>query len=356
MSKTKSPRRIKVIDIKGSSLEIGKQYGSACPEISRVFEFFQEATGLGYDAALAAAEKFIPHIQGYSPDIMNELKGIAEGANLDIRQIIFINAWSEMGLRGFAGCTSFAAAGEATETGELIMGQNYDTALSLEDLLIVLRITPNKGPRVLALTQAGFTGLISINSAGLGIDGNFLSHRQFLGMTPGVPQMVWLRKAQASENIGRAFGAIASAKRSGMAVNTLLGDKDGDIIDIEVTPDDLGILYPNRDFIAHSNHFFTERFKPFDMIGTILPDSIFRSHRLFRLMERKWGKLSLSLMKELLQDHNNYAESICRHIDPAIGPKLQIKTVASIINSPKEQKMYIAKGNPCENEYIEYKL
>jgi isopenicillin-N N-acyltransferase like protein len=356
MNKTRSTRRIKVIDLKGSSLEIGKQYGAACPEISKVFEFFREATGLGQNAALTAAEKFIPYIQNYSPDILDELKGIAAGANLDIRQIIFINAWSEMGLRGFIGCTSFAAAGDATENHELIMGQNYDAASLLEDLLVVLRITPTKGPRILALTQAGFTGLISINSAGLGIDGNFLSHRKFLGMTPGVPQMVWLRKAQSSENIGRAFGAIGSAQRSGMAVNTLLGDKDGDIIDIEVTPDDLGVLYPQRDFIVHSNHFYTERFKPFDMVGAILPDSIFRSHRLYRLMERKWGKLSVNVMQELLQDHNNFAESICRHIDAAIEPNLQMKTVASVINSPREQKMYIARGNPCENEYVEYKL
>jgi isopenicillin-N N-acyltransferase like protein len=356
MDKVKSSRRLKVIELKGSPLEIGRQYGEACPEISRVFEVFREATGLENKAALAAAEKYLPYIQGYSTDIMDELKGIAEGAKLDIRQIVFINAWSEVSMMGVAGCTSFAATGEATENHELIMGQNYDAGASLEELLVVLRITPAKGPRILAITQAGFTGLISINSAGIGIDGNFLAHRQYLGKAPGVPQMVWLRKAQSCENIGRAFGAIASAKRAGIAVNTLLGSQEGDIIDIESTPDDLGILYPKHDFITHSNHFYTERFKPFDMIGTIFPDSIMRSQRLLRLMRGNWGKLSVNVMQGFLRDHNNYAESICRHVDPAIKPELQIKTVASIISSPREQKMFIAWGNPCENEYNEYQL
>jgi isopenicillin-N N-acyltransferase-like protein len=356
MARIKSSRGLKIVELKGSPIEIGRQYGEACPEISRVFEVFREATGLEFKAALTTAEKFIPYIQNYSPDIMEELKGIAEGSNLDLRQIIFINAWSEVSMMGFTGCTSFAATGEATQDHELIMGQNYDAAASLEDLLVVLKISTSTGPRILALTQAGFMGLISINSAGIGIDGNFLAHRQYLGKAPGVPQMVWLRKAQTCENIGRAFGAIASAKRAGIAVNTLLGGQEGDIIDIESTPDDLGILYPEDDFITHSNHFYTERFKPFDMIGTIFPDSIVRSQRLLRLMRSKWGKLSASVMKGLLQDHNNFTESICRHVDPSVKPELQIKTVASVISSPREQKMYITWGNPCENEYNEYRL
>lgn len=45
-------------------------------------------------------------------------------------------------------------------------------------------------------------------------------------------------------------------------------------------------------------------------------------------------------------------DSICRHVDQEAPLKLQGKTVASVITYPKEQKMCIANGNPCENEYI----
>jgi isopenicillin-N N-acyltransferase-like protein len=254
------------------------------------------------------------------------------------------------------GCTSFAASGEATNNGDLIIGQNLDMTPEWNEMVVLLRMKPTKGPRILALTIAGLLGLISFNSTGLALDGNMLAHRDLTGFVEGVPHMVWQRQAQSSENIGKAISAIASAKKTGVAVNTLLGSQEGDIVDIEVTPDDLGFLYPQKGWIVHSNHFYTDRFKNRDLMGTIYPDSYVRSQRLATLMERHWGKLSITVMKKLLNDHNNYPDSICRHVDPGVSPKLQMKTVASIISYPKEQKMFIACGNPCENEYIEYKL
>jgi isopenicillin-N N-acyltransferase-like protein len=223
-------------------------------------------------------------------------------------------------------------------------------------MVVLLRMKPTGGPAILAITMPGLLGLISINSEGIALDGNFLCHKNFMGLPAGTPHMVWVRKAQAGENIGKAIGAIATAKRSGCAVNTLLGSRQGDIVDIEVTPDDLGILYPRHGYLVHSNHFYTERFKKYDMIGSLYPDSIVRSHRLSTLMEKHLGSLSVDVMKELLQDHNNYPQSICRHTDVAMPPEPQWKTVASIISYPKEEKMYIAYGNPCEREYVEYGL
>jgi isopenicillin-N N-acyltransferase-like protein len=74
-------------------------------------------------------------------------------------------------------------------------------------------------------------------------------------------------------------------------------------------------------------------------MGTIYPDSYVRSHRLATLMKRHWGKLSVDIMKELLSDHNNHPDSICRHADKEVSSKVQIKIVASVISYPKEQKM-----------------
>lgn len=36
-----------------------------------------------------------------------------------------------------------------------------------------------------------------------------LAHKDFMGFSEGVPHMVWVRKAQSSENISKAIGAIA---------------------------------------------------------------------------------------------------------------------------------------------------
>jgi isopenicillin-N N-acyltransferase-like protein len=356
VAKNKSQRRVKKVEVSGTPYEMGFQYGSACPEIGKMFDMTCKALELERDAAISLTPKYIPFIEAYSPDIADEMKGMAEGAKVDLREIVFLNIWYELSSRGLMGCTSFAASGEATSNGELIIGQNLDMIPAWEEMLVLLRMKPTKGPNVLAVTIAGLLGLLSLNSAGLALDGNMLAHRDFMGFSEGVPHMVWVRKAQSSENIGKAIGAIATAKKTGCAVNTLLGSQEGDIVDIEVTPDDLGFLYPQKGWIVHSNHFYTERFKNRDLMGTIYPDSYVRSHRLATLMERHRSKLSVDIMKKLLSDHNNYPDSICRHVDSETPLKLQMKTVASLISYPKEQKMYLAHGNPCENEYIEYKL
>ena len=100
----------------------------------------------------------------------------------------------------------------------------------------------------------------------------------------------------------------------------------------------------------------TERFRHGDIVANLLPDSFIRIKRMDNLMRGHRGNLSVDLMKELLQDHNNHPDSICRHADDGLRPNLQMKTVASIITIPGEQEMHIALGNPCENEYIRYQF
>ena len=72
-------------------------------------------------------------------------------------------------------------------------------------------------------------------------------------------------------------------------------------------------MYPVDNIFTHSNNFVTERFKAGDMMANCIPDSFLRVKRLDNLMRKHKGNLSADLMKELLQDHNNYPDSICRH-------------------------------------------
>jgi len=75
-------------------------------------------------------------------------------------------------------------------------------------------------------------------------------------------------------------------------------------------------------------------------------------------MGKQCGSLSIEVMMRLLQDHSNHPNSICAHPNPK-EVALQgfgEETVVSIISNPKERKIYITLGPPCENEYIEYKL
>jgi isopenicillin-N N-acyltransferase-like protein len=172
-----------------------------------------------------------------------------------------------------------------------------------------------------------------------------------------VPSHIILRKVLTSENISEAVGVIASAGRRS-AKNYLLASYQGDIVNLEVTLDDLDVHYPERGILTHANCFKTDRFKSADLAPMYWPDSYIRGQRLFQLMDNHYGHLSVDVMKQLLQDHNNHPNSICRHRDPKapLPMSRMMKTLLSLISCPKERKAYIALGNPCENEYIEYQL
>jgi hypothetical protein len=62
-------------------------------------------------------------------------------------------------------------------------------------------------------------------------------------------------------------------------------------------------------------------------------------------------------MQAVLSDHAGHPTSICRH--PHSGPDDPVlpasgKTVAAIVAQPQSGRMTIAKGNPCENPFVEW--
>ena len=56
-------------------------------------------------------------------------------------------------------------------------------------------------------------------------------------------------------------------------------------------------------------------------------------------------------MKEILRDHLNHPDSICRHPDGRDPELEQCQTVASIIMNLSRKEVHVASGPPCESEY-----
>jgi isopenicillin-N N-acyltransferase-like protein len=72
------------------------------------------------------------------------------------------------------------------------------------------------------------------------------------------------------------------------------------------------------------------------------------------LIDQHYGQIDVENMMEILADHDQYPNSICRHIDPAAP--ISSVTLASFIMVPAEGAIYIAAGNPCKYEYVRYEF
>lgn len=357
---TRGKRKLKVVEVAGSPYEMGFQYGAACPEIRKTVETNREV----YEASVGVnglsdkyIDMYLPSAEAYAPEIVEEMKGMAAGAIIDFRDIFLNNIMYDISVTLNAGCTSFAASGGTIDSGGVITGQNFDVPAMVEEIVVLLKMKPVQGPEIMAIAPAGCIGLIGLNSAGISLNLNLIRNKDSLSPGGGVPAHVILRKILSSETIGQAISIIASAERRA-AKNYLLASDQGDVADVEVTVNDLDVHYPEGGILTHANHFKTERFRNADLAPVVVPDSYVRANRLARMMEENRNILSVDMMKKFFRDHNNYPNSICRHPDPkaALPIGRMMKTVLSVINSPKERKAFIALGNPCENEYLEYRL
>jgi len=359
----KAGRKLRVIEVGGTPYEIGFQYGSACPEIREVIDRTYERLGLEYETAVSLVQKYIPPLEKFAPELLDELKGIAEGAKVGFEEICFLNIGIDImdyqgGLLG--GCSSFAAGSGATSNGETIIGQSIDWLPATEETMLLLKIKPKEGPQILALPLGmGCLAMYGLNSEGIGLGINLVLHEASLSNSGGVAMNALVRKVLTATNMSKAIGIAASTARISPAhplLAILLASSEGDIVDVEMIPDDVGVVHPEKEILVHANHFETERFRSGDLMSVFSPDSYIRSKRLHTLMNRHYGELSVGVMKKLMQDHNNYPDSICRHVDKTSPPDHWFKTIVTFITNLNEQRIYIAWGNPCENEFVEYGL
>ena len=73
------------IRCEGTPYEIGRAHGEQGREKIRTSiecyrSMFFDYSGIDWDTAQRYAHTFIPSIEGYDPDIMTELRGIADGS------------------------------------------------------------------------------------------------------------------------------------------------------------------------------------------------------------------------------------------------------------------------------------
>jgi isopenicillin-N N-acyltransferase like protein len=342
--------------LKGSPREIGRQYGTFCQDrirknIDFYFRVFKHYANLERDQAVRLANLFIPVIQNFDGDLLEEMRGIAEGAQVKFEDILSINVRTELmypdQLAGKGECTALAALPEATASGYMLLGQNWDWKPHLLDTTILLRIEQEKKPTVLTLTEAGIVGKIGCNSAGLGACLNIL--KSSLGEV-GVPIHILMRGILNCERFGDAIGKIVSQNR-GSSNNCLIAHRDGAVIDFEMAPKDLDFLYPENGVLVHTNNFVSHRLRSLDTGVSQFPDSLLRYGRAHQKIHLRSGRIGVTDFKDILADHFNYPDAICRHPDLR-DPELEhVQTVASVIMNLTRGEMHITQGPPCSNSY-----
>lgn len=105
--------------------------------------------------------EFQPALQRLVPDICSEMQGIAEGAELDVSDIVALNCRSEIALGKFSdGCT--ALAWRKSEHG-WTLSQNWDWTARVSRNLAMVSIEQPGKPTIYHVTEVDSQILIPIS-------------------------------------------------------------------------------------------------------------------------------------------------------------------------------------------------
>ncbi len=351
------------LTLKGSPGAMGLAHGRAFAgqikgNVGFYLRWLKRITGANEKRLLEVARGFTPVLSRYVPHQLEEMKGIARGAGRSLDEILAVNARTDMLVMGRAtvrkdqpGCTALALRGRAGGKRILALGQNWDWRQDLAKGVVVLRIKPDKGPRLVTFTEAGMVGKIGFNEHRLGTCLNFLSHAT---ETPahgyGVPVHCLLREVMACRTLEEAYKMVAWVPRCASA-NFLMAQpgKGVDALDLEWTPTAVARIPMTGGMLVHTNHFKDPALAP-GCPGQKGRSTLNRNATATTVARKLAAKVSdpVARMKKVLT---------CRQGAPYSVSKSTVKdspshTLAGIVMDLTNNRLHLVAGRPHKGTWV----
>jgi len=335
---------LKYISLSGESgfargLALGKMIRDVCVHDLSFLEqkLADDGVTMEYGFRLALENERV--MAKHFPELLEEIRGVAEGAQLPYNSILLETAYP-FTARTSSNCTIISASGTVTTNRMTIVGRNYDFLLDFRKCN-QLRI---------ARKDTGFSfvgGTITM----LGVEEGLNNAGLFIGDAGWEPKELPLSRGLSSrqvmqlvlENCASVDTAIDFILKTPKFANNagtcyLLADKREAIV-MEMGLTKSCLRESEEGMLVASNVFLTpiaEQIKPPEPTAFIRYDFA-RKH----LHENK-GKVDNKFMRELLSDHSI---PMCAHNE--------INTLRSVMAKTNEKKMQIADGHPCTSKFEE---
>lgn len=297
------------IDCSGGGRERGRAHGEQLREqIGEALERWRvdAARRSGerpdrYAAGFLADTNFLPAIEHHTPDLLEEVRGIAEGAGVPFEHVLVRNLmdeewWYALRRGHLAACSTIAVAAE--DGRSTLLAQNMDLPAAMDSEQTLLRIAPPDGEPQLVLSAAGMIGLAGAGAAGLGVCVNALT---MLGhSTSGLPVAFVMRGALAQSSLAAAAGFLRAVPHASGQHYALAGPEQ--VAGYECSA--AGAVRSSRGpRLWHTNHPLSST----DLDGRVPPDAAAGAHSRTRgrLLERELsGVRTIEDCRRLLADRS----------------------------------------------------
>jgi hypothetical protein len=286
---------------------------------------------------------FVATARRLTPELVDEIEGIAAGSGVDPRRVMALNLMDEdWWVRGRPNqrCSSFGVQPGAGKPA--ILGQNMDLR-GMHGLLLLLDIRPDDGPRVLAPTSAGMVATNAFNEHGVGVCVNTLF--QLPRSADGLPVAFVIRALNATTDYDEAVALLRSLPHAS-GQNYILGSSTA-VGCFEASAG--GVFeYAPGPRIGHTNHPLVAEPRPDaeDTMATSANTTARLTYIDARLADA--DHVDVTTAREFLAE-----PPLCRGRD---GDLTGASTFYSMILEPDQRRMWLTAGPPDRSPIQRYEL
>jgi isopenicillin-N N-acyltransferase-like protein len=385
-----------IISVSGAPYERGYQYGAATSALIRhsiasYARLFAYRRGLDWTSSGEAALVFRPLLADLAPHLLEEMRGIADGAGLRFEEILTLNVRTELmagigsGARHPAAdaalarnraaavpqhpdevpvsiaettaappfvddgeCTTVAAQPRATG-GPTLLAQTWDWSGDQRAACIMLHLSAPDKPTLLTMSEAGMLAKIGVNAAGVAVSLNLLRSRAD-GENIGMPVHILLRLMLEAPNVAAVRELVKLAPFASSSCITVAG-ADGELVSFELTPRGIGEIAAQEGVLAHTNHCIDALTHAGESPPDPLSTSLERYDRARALLEAQQGAIDLASLQAILRDREGAPRCISRRPDMRLHPVDRGESVCGIVIEVERGVMHVAPGVPSDVEF-----
>ncbi|RLI36616.1 hypothetical protein DRO55_03195 [Candidatus Bathyarchaeota archaeon] len=336
------------VELEGSPREIGYKRGRIFRDLIRSIAEARltKITGARRRDHMEMALRIESVLNETYPELVEELRGMAEGSNLDYEDILMLNAWWDNPI----GCSNVAL----TETSKgPALGSTLDIGRS--PYLAMMLFKPEKGYSFIHVASPGLLGVArAMNEAGLCLGGSSVKATD-MGM--GFPRYalyrVVIQYCSTVEESIRLFERFREGYRN--PANVILLDKDGNAAVVEQTNTRVAVRWAEDGGVACTNHYVEEETRRLQRPARTeeevkrLRNSIARYKRLVNFIRRADRENPVESLKRILRSHGR--GGLCQH-----GGFGRLHATVAFIMLPRTGEFYASQpvGFYCQSQFIRY--
>jgi len=364
---------LRMIELRGGPRQRGRIHGETLrPLVREHLERWKDGLRAELDvdpdtyvAEILAETVFLPAIERWTPDLLEELRGIAEGAGTDFRYTL-VRALSDeepwyrrerkLATMSMKGCSSVGVDARADQP--TLIAQNMDLPKWWDGHQVLLHIIDPASPvEVFAFTVAGKISLTGLNSAGIGICCNGLSQLDYA--RDGLPEDFVVRGFLSRPTLEEGL-AFMREIRHASGQNYTVAAPASRAINLECSATRVCEFRPAHcsDRVYHTNHpLVNDDQAMFRSIAADLPEADLQrlyygtSYPRLSALEGSFGNAAteptIDSIKAALSSHDG---PVCRHGERE--GRYDHYTLGCLIMELKATPLlHVAPGPPCSTPF-----